>query len=203
MAELVPFPKMHSAWEVSKNRTHTHIHTHRSYIYTFRGGYVSPGCTLRQMRGRQAADAHKLGLKTSCCPTWTNHGLLLTDTKREKPRDWQEEMWTETCASHIRASFNIYRVMMSADWQDSQLSCAHHINYGIITRSLLFPLFLSAGPFLVLVTFKPVRGVKEQKKKEKRKKTTLNLCACATRVYFAKWSDIFRWYFKDALFFTC
>lgn len=119
-----------------------HTRAHCSYIYTFRGGYVSPGCTLRQMHGRQAAEAHKLGLKTWRCPTWTNHRRLLTDTKQEKPRDWQDGRWIKTCASHIRASFDIYGVMMNADWHDLQLSCTHHVNYGLTTCSLLFPLFL-------------------------------------------------------------
>lgn len=130
--------------------TQAHRHTHRSYIYTFRGRYVSPGCTLRQMHGRQAVDAHKLGLKTSRCPTWTSHRRLLTDTKQEKRRDGQEGSWIKTCASHIRASFDRYRVMMNADRQDSQLSRTHHINCGnhLLSAFPTFPAVAVENKFL-------------------------------------------------------
>lgn len=58
-------------------------HARRSYIYTFRGSHVSLGCTLRQMHGRQAADAHKLGLKTAAL-SHLNRSSLVNDAEREK-----------------------------------------------------------------------------------------------------------------------
>lgn len=85
-AELVPFPKMHSVWDVPKNSAHTHT---RACAQTTPQG----GLTVMNTETYTAdkMQTHTYRLKTSCCLKLTKcHKLLAFWWQERKTRGYIE-----------------------------------------------------------------------------------------------------------------
>lgn len=115
------FPKMHSVWDVPKNRKHT-LHTPRARSET----HTSPlGCTRRHIHCRRAADTHRFRLKTSCCLTLTTRHKLLTFSWRER-RNRGKKGGVGTKVAEAKSSVMMAWLTPNAASMNTETSTRHH-----------------------------------------------------------------------------